>query len=595
MRDWGTARPPTESPLPRHRSKITDALPFGSRRARWDDRRRPARGGSLGFGPSALRLSGDRRSGSHGRFRLLRRIDLGAIFAGVLGIGTLVFVVVLAYRGTRVDVEQTGLQDGAVLNPLTVAAVEVLIELPSPDEAASSGLRFDDEQIEEPDIDGKVIRWRPPEGLAEGEHALSLSVPRVLFRDAEFTWHFTVDATPPAIEAPLVAEAVGIDQPVTVTGMVERGASLVAGGRDVDVESDGTFSLGFNRPPAGPVVLDAIDEAGNRTSTSVIVPVTLPGMRAVHMTAAAWSAPGLRDRVLQLADEGRIDTIVLDLKDEQGTVGFDSTVERAIQIGAVANFYELDAAVKTAEQHGARLVGRIAAFNDPTLAQAAWSAGQVDQVIQTPEGEPYGSPGQYTNFAHPEVQRYNLDLALDAVSRGVHDILWDEVRRPGDQPDQVLVPGLQSSASDAMVGFLADAHGELRRRGVLQGVGVLGLSPDEGDLTAQDVGQMARRADYLVPTIHPAYWISGQLGVASPISEPGELVARALARFGDVTRDSGTVLVPSLQDFSARGVTYGEAEVRAQIDGARAAGTDRFVLWDPSVTYTADALDPASG
>jgi hypothetical protein len=32
--------------------------------------------------------------------------------------------------------------------------------------------------------------------------------------------------------------------------------------------------------------------------------------------------------------------------------------------------------------------------------------------------------------------------------------------------------------------------------------------------------------------------------------------------------------------------------VRAEIDAAAAVHVSRFFLWDPSVTYTAEALDP---
>lgn len=573
-------------------SRASRPEPLRYRRASVDERRRPSRGGSLGFGPPPLRLERDRGARRSGLLGRLRRVDYGAIFAGVLGIGTLLLVVVLVYRGTRVEVTQTGLEDGAVLNALDIAALDVQIELPSPEDATSAELRFDGHRVEEPTIEQSVIHWRPPEGLEEGEHSLSLSVDRVLLTDARFHWDFTLDVTPPTIEAPPVAEPVAIDQEASVAGTVEQGASLVAGGRDIDVDADGRFTVAFERPPPGPVVLEAIDEAGNRTTASVVIPVTLPSMRAVHVTAAAWSSDGLRNRVLQLVDEHRIDTVVLDLKDESGVVGFDTTVPRAQQIGAVTPYYDLDEVLATLEQHGARLVGRIAAFQDPILARAAWSAGQTDQVIQSPDGGPYESPGSFTNFANAEVQRYNLDIAVDAVGRGVHDIIWDDVRRPGDDPSNVVVPAYAGSPSDALVGFLATAQGELRRRGALQGVGIEGLSADSGDLYAQDVAQMARRADYLVPEIHPADWSAGYYGVANPISQPGELVVQALTRFAGMTRDSGTVLSPSLQDFSSRGHTYGPDEVRAEIDAAASVGSTRFVLWDPSVTYTGDALDP---
>jgi hypothetical protein len=552
-----------------------------------------ARPGSLGFGPVALHLERDEKpSGRRRRFRRLRKLDVGAVFAWVLGLGTIALVAVLAYRGTRVHVDQTGLEDGDVLNALDLAALDVHITFASREDATAAEMSFDGRVVDEPEIEEATMRWRPPSDLEEGEHTLTLSVPRVLLSDARLSWSFTFDVTPPVIEAPPVAEPVGIDRPATVRGRVEREARLVVAGRRVEVEPDGRFRLPFAQPPAGPVVLEAVDRAGNTSISSVVVPVTYPGRRGVHVSAAAWSDDRLRRGILQLVDEHRIDTVQLDLKDETGVVGFDTNVARARQIGAVTPYVDLEQVVATLEEHGARLVGRIAAFRDPILARAAWSEGRTNQVIQSPGGQPYDAPGEFTNFADPEVRRYNLDIALDAVSRGVDDILWDEVRRPGDDPTNVVVPSLQGSASDALVRFLASAHTELRRRGVHQGVGVLGLSADRGDLVAQDIGQMARHADYMMPVIQPAYWGRGELGVADPIAQPGDLVSAVVIRFAQMTEGSGTRLMPALQDFSARSVTYGPGEVRWQIDAARSAGADRFVLWDPSATYTGAALDP---
>ena len=60
------------------------------------------------------------------------------------------------------------------------------------------------------------------------------------------------------------------------------------------------------------------------------------------------------------------------------------------------------------------------------------------------------------------MRRYNLDLAVEAVNRGVDDILWDDTRLPTGEPDTIVVPGLPASPSDAMAGFLAESHSELR-------------------------------------------------------------------------------------------------------------------------------------
>jgi hypothetical protein len=324
----------------------------------------------------------------------------------------------------------------------------------------------------------------------------------------------------------------------------------------------------------------------------VVVPVTYPSLRGVHVSGPAWGNEELRNGILRLVDEGRIDTVELDLKDDQGIVGYDTTVERAHQIGAVTAFYDLDDAVRALKDRGARVIGRVVAFRDPALAHAAWGAGETNQVIQSPGGGPYGSDGQFTNFADPAVRRYNLAIALDAVNRGVDDILWDDTRRPGGDLEGMVIPGMSGSPSDSIVGFLAEAHSELRRRGAYQGVTTDGEAAELGDLVGQDVPRIAANADYVAPQIFPGYWSAGRHNVASPINQPGDLVRAVLQRFQQASAYRGAVLAPWLQDFSLRGVGYGDAQVRAQIDAAAALGIDRFILWDPSITYSAGALVP---
>jgi hypothetical protein len=575
--------PGTEDEGSRH------TLRLGKRKGRG---RRPWRSGRLDFAPRPLALE-ERRSVGPTVFREQpKRIEAGTIFAAVVALATIAFVAVLAYRATRVDIEQTGLEDGAALDGRAAAALEVKVKFASRSDARAASLSFDGEAVEEPTIDGATMVWKPPGELAEGEHQLVLAVPRAVLDDAHVTWDFTVDLTPPKVEVPPMVEPVAIDAPAEVKGRVEPGSKVRADGDEVEVDDDGNFTLSYTRAPAGPIALEVVDKAGNVTPASVVVPVTYPSLRGVHVSGPAWGNEELRNGILRLVDEGRIDTVELDLKDDQGIVGYDTTVERAHQIGAVTAFYDLDDAVRALKDRGARVIGRVVAFRDPALAHAAWGAGETNQVIQSPGGGPYGSDGQFTNFADPGVRRYNLAIALDAVNRGVDDILWDDTRRPGGDLAGMVIPGLSGSPSDSIVGFLAEAHSELRRRGAYQGVTTDGEAAEQGDLVGQDVPRIAANADYVAPQIFPGYWSAGRHNVASPINQPGDLVHAVLQRFQQASAYRGAVLAPWLQDFSLRGVGYGNAQVRAQIDAATSLGIDRFILWDPSVTYSAGALVP---
>jgi hypothetical protein len=521
-----------------------------------------------------------------------RHVEAGTVFATVVALATIGLVATLVYRATRVHVDQTGVEDGADITTFEAAGLEVKMEFSSEQQASEATLTVDGTVVEEPGVLGTFMVWRPPAPLEEGEHSIEVAVPRAVLGDSIHRWEFTVDGTPPALDVPSAVDPVVIDAAAEVTGTVESGATLTAAGDPVEIDDEGRFTLSFERPPAGPVTLEAADRAGNTTTASVVVPVTYPGLRAVHVSAAAWSSEPLRTGVLRLVDEGRIDTVQLDLKDDTGVVGYDSQVPRALEIGAVTPSYDLEAAVAMLEDRGARVVGRVAAFRDPLLVQAAWAAGQGDQVIHSVAGGPYDATGEFSNPASPAVRRYNLDIALEAVSRGVDDILWDDVRLPTGEPDTIVVPGLTSSPSDVVTGFLAEAHGELRRRGAYQGVTTVGIAADTGDPIGQDVARIARNTDYMAPQIFPGYWSAGRYGVPDPPHQPAEFTIALLTRYQEVTAGTGVVLAPWLQNFELQGVAYGDAEVRVMLDALRNLGVERFLLWSPRVQYSAGALDP---
>jgi hypothetical protein len=555
---------------------------------------RAPRSGRLEFDPPTLNLE-DRHPEGPSMYRQRKRyIEAGTVFAALVAMGTLALVGFLVYRGTRVHLTQTGIADGDVITTQEAAQLQVTIVFADPEAAAEATLSYDGDVVAAPGVLGDTMVWAPPAPPEEGEHELSLAVPRALLDDAQFHWDFTVDGTAPGLDVPSAVDPVAIDAEAEVHGVVEAGAELTADDDPVRLGDDGSFTLHFDRPPAGPINLEAVDEAGNVTTASVVVPVTYPGLRGVHVTAAAWGNQQLRGGILSMIDEHRIDTVQLDLKDDSGTVGFDTTVPRAAEIGAAVRHYDLDTAIATLDNRGVRVVGRIVTFRDPVLAGAAWAEGRGDQVIQTPRGDIYDATGMYTNPASAAVRQYNLDIALDAVSRGVDDILWSDTRLPTSDLDSIVVPGLAGTPSDAVTGFLAEAHSELRQRGAYQGVTVEGEAADRGDQVGQDVTRIARNADYVAPESYPGYWGDGRYGVADPRHQPGDLVRGVLTRYQEVTAGTGTVLVPWLQDFTARGVDYGDAEVRAQIEAARGLGVERFLLWSPAVRYSAGGIDPGA-
>jgi hypothetical protein len=304
------------------------------------------------------------------------------------------------------------------------------------------------------------------------------------------------------------------------------------------------------------------------------------------MTAISWATPSLREPVLAMLRSGRINAIQLDIKDERGIVGYDSKVPLARAIGAVQPSYDIGEAVREIHAMGGRVIGRIVAFRDPVLARYAWAHGGRDEVIQTPDGQPYAGYGGFTNFSNPVVRDYNIDLAVEAADAGMDDILYDYVRRPDGPLETMRFPGMKGGAQGQIVSFLAEARAALEPTGTFLGASLFGIAAFNPDEVAQDVARIARNVDYVAPLLYPSHWAPGSYGIANPSAEPRAITEKALRHFEELAKGSGARIVPWLQDFSLGGYTYGPRQVRAQIEAAKDVGVPEWIFWDAGVTYS---------
>jgi peptidoglycan/xylan/chitin deacetylase (PgdA/CDA1 family) len=509
-----------------------------------------------------------------------------------LGIALVLAVgIVLLRRALAPDLEAAGPRSGSTLGRAGLASLTFSVR-DRPEALSSQRWLLDGEDVTRSvrAVGDRLVFH--PMGLEEGDHRMEVSAGGgFLGARATRRFDFAVDTTPPPIQLAGRATAHAWE-PLTLRGTLGEHARLAVDGRPVEVKDD-SFSVRRQPPLPRALVLSAVDAAGNRTLRKVkveLVPRRPPvPVRAVHVTFYAWADADLRAGILQLIDERRVNAVELDLKDESGVVGFDADVPLGKRIGAVQQIYDLPAAVRQLHARGVRVIGRLVCFRDAVHAAAAWKAGRRNEVIQTRGGEPYAGYGGFTNFANPAVRRYNIDIAVAAARAGVDDVLYDYVRRPDGPTSSMVFPGLRGDPGKAIVEFLRESRLALRPYRTYVGASVFGVAATRPEEVAQPIASMARKLDYVAPMVYPSHWGPGEYGVSSPNSQPYEIVRRSLADFRRDVTGSGARVVPWLQDFSL-GVTYGPAEVRAQIEAARRNGIREFILWDPLVTYTAEAL-----
>lgn len=474
--------------------------------------------------------------------------------------------------------------------------------------ASDLTLKLDGNVVQGAEENGNVV-FKPAD-LSEGKHTFSVSKDgRLPGRTSSASKSFEVDTTAPVITVDKPADdapAASADAPYDLKGKVEGAKVLKVDDKDVAIGDDGTFSVHYDKTPASARIW-AQDEAGNVTEQTVSTNLRFPGMRAVHMTALAWAYKPLHDPVVQLLKDKKIDTIELDIKDEDGVVGWDSQLPLAQQSGAAKDTYKLDEAVKEIHDLGGKIVGRIVAFRDPKLARWAVKEGKMDMVIQDRSGNAYNAgtygAASFTNFGNADVRQYNIDLGIEAAKAGFDDIMFDYIRRPESHPpsgglEGQRFPGLPESDVEGVTAqelgianFVAEAADQIHAAGAGVGAAVFGISSFTPVSVAQNIPLMAKHLDFINPMVYPSHWGPGEYSVPSPNNSPYDIVNRSLKDFNRQVLGTNCVIIPWLQDFSL-GVSYGPAEVRKQIQATKDVGINSWLLWNATAKYTASALEP---
>jgi hypothetical protein len=502
-----------------------------------------------------------------------------------LAIASAVSVGSLAGCGSTTTLTVQGLSANTLLNEKSVAAL--VVRVATHGGSAKNATATVDGKPVPVSVDGNTVEVTPGP-LADGRHTIVVRA-----GGAKVSRTFAVDATPPVLTVAAPTTAPSLRSPVTLTGTADGASKVEAGTQTVPV-TNGHFTVTLPTPPAG-LKVRAVDAAGNETDKTVSVSVTHPLMRGVHLTGYGWNADVLRNPVLQLARQHRINTIELDIKEEDGYVDFDTSVRLAHEIHAVRVLYDPHKAITLLHKMGVRVVGRIVCFRDPKLAAWAWAHHHRDWDVQAPGGKaPYKSAkyggAAFTNWASPDVQAYNIALATEAAKLGFDDVMFDYVRRPDGPLKTMSFPGAgRVTAPVGVANFVRDASGPVRAGGAYLGLAVFGVSATRPKEVGQDIGAMARYVDYVAPMVYPSHWGPGEYGVANPNAQPYAIVNRSLKDFLKKVAGTTAQVMPWLQDFSL-GVHYGVPQVRAQIVAGQRDGIGSFLLWNAGCTYQGAAL-----
>jgi hypothetical protein len=325
-------------------------------------------------------------------------------------------------------------------------------------------------------------------------------------------------------------------------------------------------------------------------------------VRALYLTG--WNA-GLDDELQHFIDivkETEINSVVLDIKDDDGYIGYETSIPYVKEFGGWKKKYNPKEVIKKLHDNNVHVIGRVVCFKDPVLSQK-----RPDLAIRDVNGDLFYAKGiTWLDPYKRDAWSIITDTAKEGLELGFDEIQFDYLRFSNDGNRDAMAfdtGGLERY--EIINEFVAYAR-EQMPDAVLSGdvFGIICESPADTEQIGQYLEYIGKNdLDYLSPMVYPSHYKVGQKinGVAfnKPDFEPYNVVyntmLKARARTEQV-ENYRAKMRPYLQDFTATWLgdgyykSYGAEDVRNQIQAVYDAGYEEWILWNAANDYTEEAF-----
>jgi hypothetical protein len=342
---------------------------------------------------------------------------------------------------------------------------------------------------------------------------------------------------------------------------------------------------------------------------------TPEAVKAIYMTACVAGTPSFRAKLLKLANETEINSIIIDIKDYTGTVSFPiDDPEFESNIGTGCRVRDMADFIETLHENNIYVIGRVTAFQDPQMTKVHpdWAVKKLSDknvVWKDRKGLSFVDAGSKPMW------QYLVNLSKASYEIGFDEINFDYIRFPsdGDMKDiyfpysnDILINNIARSAvgtstlavksgkSIVLLSFFEFLNQSFKDTGIITSADLFGMTATNYD--DLNIGQVLEDAlmnfDYVAPMVYPSHYPTGFNGYKDVNAHPYDIVKLSM----DVASKRATAIGisplkirPWLQDNDYP-VPYTPAMVRAQIQATYDAGLTSWMLWDAGNTYTQSAL-----
>ena len=286
------------------------------------------------------------------------------------------------------------------------------------------------------------------------------------------------------------------------------------------------------------------------------------GRIGIYLTSYALSVPEIVDAFLAARAEGKLDALVINVKNMHGEVTYDSAVPLARQIGASAGRIDFTLLLPELHRRGFYVIARQVVFFDPALAKHM------------------GLSEDWIPADNQTARSYNLALAKEVASFGFDEIQFDYIRYADGGE---LVPAY-ANRYEAVEGFLAEAHDRLSDSIALSadlfGRVLWPWNERHIDPIGQSLEGICPYLDFASPMLYPSHYVE-------PTYQENPYAVVSDALLGAGVRVSARFR-PFLQAFDMKlpaNMTL-ETYIAEQIRAAGEAGADGYLFWHPACDYS---------
>lgn len=323
---------------------------------------------------------------------------------------------------------------------------------------------------------------------------------------------------------------------------------------------------------------------------------------------SAWVAgTGTRmNEIIDAIDRTELNTVVIDVKDDEGRIVWDADSPLITETGAVRVLIDdMPALVNTLHEHGIYVIGRLVCFRDAYIFTQ-----KPEWVIHNEDGSIYRDEKDFAwiDPANPDAAAYLFEVADACKDAGFDEIQFDYVRYP-TKATEAMVGVDGAGRQQKITEFAALAKEHFAALAIPFSMDVFGIvihAEYDRNIVGQDYAALSYETDALSPMVYPSHYADGTYGLDYPDLYPYELIYASMTESKELlesetasheSNELQAIVRPWLQGFTADYLshyrTYGAEEIRAQIQAVYDAGYEEWLIWDPSEHYPWDAFLPA--